>query len=472
MVFSTKKARILLWLFSLKSLTKSLSKPLCWRHKTITLGKKNMPVKTRNAKSLGRDQSLYEKHLQEKVSMLQKVLKPYGIKVKAQAKPNAAKGILQNLQNQAESELKKPIKGEINQQQVVAFSEILEYLVYQDDNTGVWHQSLRHLAINAFTMSGKTGLISLCSFLPPIIYLLTGMHPVLVRLLINNCGLEFQSDRSSQMFGELYGDIEFSFSEIDADGKKNTHTTTLRDYIQDVMTKFPELEDFPMYGQTFRTTPSLVPEFQKMIDYISKNKENGLLGLAFCDEVHARCDKGGVMQRMLNDTSADKWISDGVVLLGSSATNHAYGKFCEQEGNPCINMKPGPNYTGFGWLMGTRCPVANIPKVMSFREFDDISGCVTDMDVKNLDYNTWDKEDFAQCKIWRRKWMQNFYKMVQFCLLTDNPAQGKGFLARIVVNNSTMKKVVDEMQEMYGSRIEFILYNQNTTKSIKNKKSD
>ena len=145
-----------------------------------------------------KNSDLYLKHCKFVAELLQGVLSQFDVKVNVIDCPPAP-GLMSKLEGQERAfgfsgEL-IPIQGQANPQQIMAFGEMLRNFlnVVDHDEDKLLNFQAIHMALNAPTMSGKTGLINVCSFFGTILHLLTGEDFLVKRLLINNNTLESQS---------------------------------------------------------------------------------------------------------------------------------------------------------------------------------------------------------------------------------------------------------------------------------------
>lgn len=392
---------------------------------------------------------LQKQHLLKQVAQLQKILNKFEIKVEASSINFNAK-ITNDLENQKKNKNYIPISGEFTEKQLETFDKLLDCFLSNQNNQYEFNDT--HIAVNAATQSGKTGFINLCSFVPLIVNLLTKKHICLFRLIVDNLDLAEEADITSKDFQKLYGSIIFEH-------KKNQ--LTLNEYHEKKLHLFPELGhemgyDTPSTGEIIRTSPSKKNKTNRSFEIVKNNFNKGMRAIVFCDESHARIDPNGTLTKMLDIIRFDpqSWLNDGFSYIGLSATNYAFSTFCANNGYRVLTMSPGEKYTGFGWINGISEKMIR-PKVLSIEEFDKLAGTqLSKFDTRKLAHQKANDEGYDDN---RSGWINSFIKMVKWCLLEKNPANGNGLFARVIVNNDTTDGLAESLQEIIPE-IEFISF--------------
>ena len=399
---------------------------------------------------------LYRKHCKFVAELLQGVLAQFDMKVKVIDVPPAA-GIMDKLEKQERvfgfSGQSIPIQGQANPQQIMAFGEMLRNFIHITNDEEFLDFQAFHMALNAPTMSGKTGLINVCSFMGPILYLLTGKDFLIKRLLINNNTLESQSDIALQAFFGLYSQsLEFEF-----DG----HTMTLEQYKRELTDRIPELRQDNVDMANFRSSNTRALAFEQLKKILLAYENLHLI--ACCDEAHYRTDRDSVLHKMIRGEQT--WIGEKICYVAFSATNYAFNQFAENNGQPIVTMPPSDGYVGYGWVGGKRFDMIT-PEVISLQEFDEMSGAglYSVRDVKKLDPEK--NPSIKHCDQFRKKWMWAIYHAAKYCLISSNTNNAKGMVIRGLNNNTIMEQIVCVLNRMFGQEIIFILYNGDTKKEV------
>lgn len=390
-------------------------------------------------------------------AMLRAALSPFGILVEFSSL-NELTPVFISLK--LHKSKKRPIKGQMTKQQVDAFKEILALLVRKNPKTKKWEFAPTHIAIKALTQAGKTGLISVCAYLPLAIYLLTGKFAHFTRFIVNNKTLETQSRIAYNNFIAMY-DHTIRL-------KCGPKSFTLASFNNMTRDKFPELTKFER-DWTLRTSGHLKDAFRNLVEYTEcKN----IYLISMCDEAQARIDKNGVMHQMMR--SDDQWISDKAIFLGLSATNYAFGQMCDERGYPTVKMYPGEHYTGYRWLDDEAIDMI-VPAILSLQDLDELAGTnLSFKDISNLLDNNWEGYQEKQKKQYRKQWAAQLVQLARFCLFGDGvpgvAKKGKGILVRAVNHNATMTLIVDILR-MLSPDIVWILYNADTKCSFEEEKT-
>jgi hypothetical protein len=398
----------------------------------------------------------YKYHVKKIVKLLQKEFRRFGLTVLEPENYALCDGkiIRELIDNHG------TINGMCFSQQIIALTNILDCLL-RSKKGDRWNIEATHIAVEAPTLSGKTGLQNLCAFLPVILHLLTGQASIIIRFLINDTSLEKQAEEEGKVFNGLYGHIRLKY--------KN-ETSTINEYCEMLKRNIKDIPpDFPAIGKFIRTSRSKESELEKLKE-ITHNK---MRIIALCDESHYRANNDSVMSDMIPffKESHKKWLDSNIIFIGLSATNYALmatfrklrqlrtkkvkslADTIRELGYPCLVMKPGENYTGIPWLGGEYLKDVIIPKVMSFSDIPAMSETDTQILSETRELLAESIDD---------KWINSFVKLVRYCLLFPNPADGRGMLVRVINDNNKTKEIIEKIKKKLTC-VKFILHNQDKT---------
>lgn len=433
-----------------------------------------MAFKRRNSRPVSKDFTLYFEHCKAVAELLQKEVESFGMTVTA-LRVDPPAGIMPRLEKQqrqllavasaaASGKKKKtkriPIQGQANEQQIIAFGEVLRHFTHATADEFLEFHST-HMALNAPTMSGKTGLINVCSFLAPVLHLLTGEDFLIKRLLINSNTLESQSDIALSSFMRLYGrTIQFEFDGL---------SMTLEKYIQELNDRVSILRQEGLESANFRASPQKALAFEQLKNAVQA--EDNLHMIACCDEAHYRTEKNSILHQMIR--GEQDWIGEKICYVAFSATNYAFSQFAEENGYPIVTMPPADGYVGYGWVGSKRYDMI-VPELASLEEFDEMSGAgLCDVkDVGNLALAKHKKKHTDPVRALRayedfvNRWKWAVYRAAKYCLITSNKTGSKGMVVRGLIDNNAMSPIVASLNRMFGKDIVFILYNSDTKKDM------
>jgi hypothetical protein len=390
-----------------------------------------------------------EEHIKSVAQMMEKALSPFGIKVKPPIQADTrAVSIFGD----------GHIDGMIYSNHVECFSEIIIILVssyfpgmspppgHGWGKTKIWVYTAYHACLASLTQTGKTSLLNLLAALSAVIYLLTGQATLLIRLLINDCSLEAQANEEAENFINLYGDLQFCY------GDKSITIKSYMEYTKQVVTELVDVTTTPI-GCVMRTSSSMKGDIAHLFSACQKNN---FLPIIAADESHARSDKNGMMDRMLEQCVGEEhkhWLEQKISFFGLSATNFALGRALVKLGyEPPIFLKPGDNYTGYPWEPVTRkkVKVEFIPEVVTIAEISALAN--SRLAAYRADFvgspekyaeNTGGNDHAA----YRTKFCREFAKVLLW-LTRNNPKNGRGIIVRICNSNDMTNSVIEEMRPM------------------------